>query len=74
MKPSQYKVEYKTGSVRMIQSNLLIKDCRDMEMVEFWEGRLKRLRQAFMVVYRDEGGVMLYSIFTNLRKKGSAFR
>lgn len=74
MKVSDYKVEYKTGKVRMIQSNLLIKDVRDMQTIEFWESRLKKLNQPFMVVYRDYGGVVLYSIFTDLRKKGSAFR
>lgn len=74
MKLASYKIEYKTGPVRMIQSNLLLKDVRDMEAVEFWEGRLKELKQPFMVVYREVDGVVLYSIFTDLRKKGSAFR
>lgn len=74
MRLSQYTVEYKVGKVRMIHSNLLIKDSRDMEAIEFWEARLKRLNQPFMVVFREYGDVILYSIFTDLRKKGSAFR
>lgn len=74
MRVASYKVEYKTGTVRMIQSNLLLQDTKDMEMIEFWEERLKSLNQPFMVVYREVEGAMLYSIFTDLRKKGSAFR
>lgn len=74
MKLSSYKVEYQVGKVRMIQSNILIQDVADMETVEFWEERLKKLKQPFMVVYREVDGAVLYSIFTDLRKKGSAFR
>lgn len=74
MRLASYKVEYKTGTVRMIQSNLLLQDTKDMEMIEFWENRLTQLKQPFMVVYREVEGAMLYSIFTDLRKKGSAFR
>lgn len=74
MRLASYKIEYQTGKVRMIQSNLLIQDVKDMEMIEFWEERLKRLNQPFMVVYREDAGSVLYSIFTDLRKKGSAFR
>lgn len=74
MRLASYKVEYQVGKVRMIQSNLLVHDVSDMEMIEFWEGRLKELSQPFAVVYREVEGKVLYSIFTNLRKKGSAFR
>lgn len=74
MKLAQYQIEYQTGKVRMIASNLLIQDVKDMETVEYWEERLKSLKQPFMVVYREVEGSMLYSIFTDLRKKGSAFR
>ena len=74
MKLSQYKVEYQTGRVHMIASNILVQDVVDMETVEYWEDRLKDLHQPFVVVYREVGGKFLYSIFTDLRKKGSAFR
>ena len=74
MRLASYKIEYQTGKVRMIQSNLLIQDVKDMEMVEFWEERLKSLNQPYVVVYRKVGKAVLYSIFTDLRKKGSVFR
>jgi hypothetical protein len=71
---ANYKIEYQTGKVQMIQSNILVQDVKDMQMIEFWEERLRRLNQPFMVVYRKVGGSVFYSIFTDLRKKGSAFR
>ena len=74
MRLASYKIEYQTGKARMIQSNLLIQDVKDMEMVEFWEERLKSLNQPYVVVYRKVGKAVLYSIFTDLRKKGSVFR
>lgn len=74
MKLAKYTIEYQTGKVRMIQSNLLLHDTNDMQMVEFWEDRLNTLKQPFIVVFREVDGAMLYSIFTDLRKKGSAFR
>lgn len=74
MKISQYKIEYQTGRVPMIQSNLLVQDVKDMETIEFWEDRLKALNQPFAVAYREVGESVLYSIFTDLGGKGSAFR
>lgn len=74
MKPAKYTIEYQIGEVDMVQSNLLLHDVRDMEAVEFWEDRLKSLKQPFTVAYRKVAGVFLYSIFVDLRKKGSIFR
>lgn len=74
MKTAKYTIEYQTGKIRMIQSNMLLHDVTDMEMIEFWEERLTTLKQPFMVVFREVDGEILYSIFTDLRKKGSAFR
>ena len=74
MKSATYKIEYQIGKVKMISSNLLIQDVKDMTTIEYWEERLKGLNQPFTVVYREENGFILYSIFTDLKKKGSAFR
>lgn len=69
-----YKVEYQVGKVSLNTSNLLVQDIDDMETLEFWEKRLKRMGQHFAVVYREVEGRVLYSIFTNARKKGSIFK
>lgn len=71
---SDFKIEYSTGEVALQTANLLIKDVVDMETIEYWEERLQRLNQAYVVAYRKFEGKIAYSIFTNLRQKGSAFR
>lgn len=74
MKASNYKVEYKMGDVQMCASNVLVHDIDDMETVEYWEDRLIRLKQPFTVAYRKLNGMIVYSIFTDLRKKVSVFK
>ena len=69
------KIERKTGDVAMVQKNLLIKDTDDMEELEYWEDRLENvLKQPFVVAFREKDGKIKYSIFTDLRKKGSVFK
>jgi hypothetical protein len=70
----EYKIEYQTGQVSINSANLLVKDILDMETLEFWEHRLTQLKQPFIVAYREMEGKVYYSIFTNIRQKGSAFR
>ncbi len=69
-----YEVEYQKGNVAMVESNLLLHDTLDMQMVEFWEERLTALDQAFVVAFRRTESKVLYSIFTDTKKKGSVFR
>ena len=69
-----YKLEYRTGKIPMVNSNLLVKDITDMELLEFWEDRLKDLGQPYVVAYKEVAGVIKYAIFTKIREKGSAFR
>lgn len=70
----RYTVEYQTGDVQMVRSNILLNDVTDMVMVEFWEDRLRSLDQPFVVAYRKVARKVLYSIFTDLRKKDSVFK
>lgn len=67
-------VEYKTGKVPLKKENLLVQDISDMEVIEFWEDRLTRMKQDFAVTFREVKGAILYSIYTNLKRKGSPFR
>jgi hypothetical protein len=69
-----YTVEYKTGRISISNGNILVKDITDMETLEFWEDRLKKLNQPFLVAFRKVSGKIKYSIFTKVRKKGSIFR
>jgi len=69
-----YKVEYSVGNVNMVPSNILVKDIDDMEELEFWEERLRYLKQDFTVTYRKMKGKILYSIFTTMRLKETLFR
>ena len=67
-------VEYEIGNVKRTRDNLLVHDIEDMELLEFWEFRLKQLKQDFAIVYRRIDNKIQYSIYTNIRKKGSPFR
>jgi hypothetical protein len=69
-----YTVEYKTGKIALNSANLLVKDVTDMEALEFWEDRLKELGEPFVVVYKKIKGKIRYSIYTQLKKKGGAFK
>ena len=71
---AEFKLEYQVGTVELQPANLLIADETDMDTVEYWENRMKYLKQDYAVVYRDYKGKVAYSIFANLREKGSAFR
>ena len=70
----EYDIEYKVGDVRLIKSNILIKDVTDMEEVEFWEDRLKLLKQPFTIAYRTIHEKICYTIFANIRGKESIFK
>lgn len=74
MKFSDLKIEYSVGKVRLTEANVLVLDVTDMEAVEYWEERLKALKQSYVIAFRKEGEKVLYSIFADLRKKGSPFR
>lgn len=67
-------IEYSTGEVALVPSNILIKDVEDMEDLEFWEDRLKKMNQPYTVVYKKVKDKFLYAIFTDLRNKESVFR
>lgn len=71
---TEYVLEYKTGEVSLIESNVLVKDITDMEVLEFWEERLKKLNQDFAVLYKKTRKGVKYAIYTNLNRKGSVFR
>lgn len=77
MKPTKYKVEYKTGPVKMNSSNVIIQDALDMDMIEFWEQRLRDLNQPFLVAYRKikigKEKKIAYSVFADMRKRQSPF-
>lgn len=64
----------KGSGVAMTTHNLLIKDEMDMEFVEFWEERLERLEQPYIIGFREIDGKIAYSIYTNLKSKESKFR
>lgn len=53
---------------------LLLKDEFDMSNVEFWEERLEKLNQPYVVAYREIAGKICYSIFTDLKSKNSVFK
>lgn len=74
MRLSRLKVEYKIGNVELIENNILVQDVTDMEAIEYWENRLTNMKQDFTIVYREESGKVLYSVFADLRRKGSPFR
>jgi hypothetical protein len=67
-------VEYKIGRVKIVKSNLLVNEVTDMEVLEFWENRLAKLNQPYAVTFKKYKGMILYSIYTEMRKKGSPFR
>lgn len=71
---SGYIVEYQVGKVSLVSSNLLVKDIMDMEILEFWEDRLKRLNQPFAVLFKRTKRGVKYCIYTNMKRKGSIFR
>lgn len=73
MKSASYVVEYETGDVNKIPSNLLVEDVTDMTTIEYWEERLAALKQPFAIVFRKIKGKVLYSIFTDLKAKNSPF-
>lgn len=71
----RYKMEYQTGRVNLVESNLLVADLIDMETLEYWEERLTGLKQPFAVMYqKNEEGKIVYAIFTEMGRKGNAFR
>ena len=69
-----YTIEKKTGDVSLTQFNLFVHDIDDMEELEYWEDRLDYLKQAYTVAFRKIKGKILYSIFTNTRKRGSIYK
>jgi hypothetical protein len=74
MKLSKLEVERKVGRVAMTEANLLVSDITNMEAVEYWEDRLESLKQPFVIAFRRQEGKVLYSIFADMRRKGSPFR
>lgn len=71
----KYKLEYKVGSVSLIESNLLVNELSDMETLEYWENRLTFLKQNFAVLYRTTlEGKIVYAIYTEMSKKSNVFR
>jgi len=73
---AEVTIERKEGEVILSKKNLLIKDTENMEEVEYWEDRLERiLKQPFAVTFKkNDKGKIVYSIYTNLRGKRSAFK
>lgn len=70
-----YEVEYKVGDVSLIPSNILVSDVDDMDLLEFWEERLRVMSQPFAVLFRkDKDGLIRYSILTEMKRKGNPFR
>lgn len=75
MKAKKFKVEVVKGKrLPLTRDNILIKDETDMENVEFWEDQLDKLGQAYTVAFREKKGQIVYTIFTKMRGRGSAFK
>lgn len=71
----RYTMEYQTGRVNLVESNLLVQDLSDMETLEYWEERLNSLKQPFAVMYqKTPEGKIVYAIYTEMGRKGNAFR
>lgn len=68
------QIEYRVGKVKLIVTNLLVSDITDMEVLEYWEDRLVKLKQPFAVTFKEKQGKIVYSIYTNLKRKNSPFR
>lgn len=72
---SKYVVEYQTENIELVPSNLLLDNIEDMECLEEWEYRLGQiLKVGYAVVYKKRGKKILYSIFTDLKRKGGVFK
>ena len=70
-----FTIERATGDVALVKNNLLISDLDDMLALEEWEDRLENvLNVPFVVAFRKREGKIVYSIFTEMRKKGSVFK
>ncbi len=54
--------------------NLFLSNITDMEHLEYWEDRLDYLKQPYVIAFKKHGTKVVYSIFTKIRKKESAFK
>jgi len=71
----KYTIEKKTGDVSLNRFNLFVSNITDMEALEYWEKRLDKLKQPYVVVFnKNTAGKIVYSIFSNTRKRGSQFK
>jgi len=68
------QIEYQTGKVEINKTNVLVKDLTDMHEIEYWEERLTKLKQPYLVAFRKRKNKVLYSIYTDLKGKGSVFK
>jgi hypothetical protein len=70
-----FTIEREVGKVDLNKNNILIKDLDNMIELEYWENRLENeLKIPFVIAFRKKEGKFVYSIFTELRKKGSVFK
>ena len=69
-----YCIEKTTGKVKLNSFTLFIEDSDDMEEVEYWEDRLDKLEQSYVLAYRMVDGKAVYSFFVNTKSKGSNFK
>jgi len=68
-------IEKSIGKVDLNKNNILIKDLEDMHELEYWEHRLENeLKVPFVIAFRKIDGKIKYSIFTDIRGKGSVFK
>ncbi len=73
---TEYTIERQVGNtIKMTKHNLFLEEVDDMLTIEYWEDRLEKLQQEFIIAYKtSENGKILYTIFCNTNRKGSILR
>ena len=61
-------------AIPLEKSNLFMNEITDMEDLEYWESRLDRLGQPYVVAFKKSKGKIVYAIFTNTTSKESKFK
>lgn len=70
----ELRVEKKVGRVNLSPINLFMTNV-DMESLEYWEDRLEKLNEPHAIVYQENSqGKIVYSIYCNIKRKGSCFK
>lgn len=69
----KFFIRKKKGEVKISLYNTLLRDVDELSEIEFWEARLEKLNEDFLVVYRLKKRKKLYTIYCNTRLNGNFY-